>query len=104
ELDAADPASGYKTSGGGYGRVPNGLPFFPSGQLWGWAPGRRPQWSPAGTARSLPDGADVLLQVHYHKSGKPETDATSIGVYFARGPIDKQIRGAAVLPPRPGIL
>jgi hypothetical protein len=100
ELDAADGASGYKSSGGGYGRLPNGLPFFPAGQLWGWAPGRRPQWAPEGTARALPAGADVLLQVHYHKSGKPETDASSIGLYFAKGPVDKEIRRRAVLPPR----
>src|SRR5262249_53367014 len=103
ELDAADPAAGYRTSGGGYGRMPNGLPFVPSGQLWGWAPGRVPQWSPPGTAGALPAGADVLLQVHYHKRAKPEADATSIGLYFARGPVDKQIRGAVVLPPRAGL-
>ena len=24
------------------------------------------------------------MQVHYHKSGKAETDATSIGLYFAK--------------------
>lgn len=101
KLDAADPGPGYATSGGGYGRLPSGLPFLPSGQLWGWAPGRRPYFSPEGTARALPAGADVLLQVHYHKSGKPETDASTIGLYFAKGPVDKQIRSAVVMPPRP---
>ena len=25
-------------------------------------------------------GADVVLQVHYHKSGKPETDRTKVGL------------------------
>src|SRR5262249_19728251 len=55
---------------------------------------------PHGVGRYLPAGADVLLQVHYHKSGKPETDATRVGLYFAKGPIDKQVRGGAVLPPR----
>lgn len=104
KLDAVDKDSGYETSGGGYGRLPSGLPFLPSGQLWGWAPGRRPNFSPDGTARALPAGADVLLQVHYHKSGKPETDATTIGLYFAKGPVDKQIRSAVVMPPRPGFL
>jgi hypothetical protein len=104
KIDAGDPAPGYKTTGGGYGRLPGGLPFFPPGQLWGWAPGRTPYRAPPGTARALPAEADVLLQVHYHKSGKPETDATSIGIYFAKGPIDKQIRGAMVVPPRPGFL
>src|SRR5262249_11958375 len=103
KLDAADPASGYATSGGGYGRLPSGLPFLPSGQLWGWAPGRRPALSPQGTARALPAGADVLLQVHYHKSGKPEIDACAIGLYFAKGPVDKQIRSAVVMPPRNGL-
>lgn len=101
QLDAADSGPGYATSGGGYGRLPNGLPFLPAGQLWGWAPGRRAYWSPEGTARALPAGADVLLQVHYHRSGKPETDASTIGLYFARGPVDKQIRSGIVLPPRP---
>ena len=43
KLDAADPGPGYATSGGGYGRLPSGLPFLPSGQLWGWAPGRTPE-------------------------------------------------------------
>jgi hypothetical protein len=102
KIDAADPGPGYATSGGGYGRLPNGLPFIPSGQLWGWAPGRVPRLSPEGTARALPAGADVLLQIHYHKSGKPEEDATTMGLYFAKGPVDKQIRSAIVLPPRKG--
>ncbi len=104
KLDAAEPGPGYATSGGGYGRLPSGLPFFPAGQLWGWAPGRTNRWSPEGTARALPAGADVLLQIHYHKSGKPETDATAIGLYFARGPVDKQIRSGVVLPARAGFL
>jgi hypothetical protein len=104
KMDAADAAPGYASSGGGYGRLPNGLPFFPAGQLWGWAPGRTPRLSPEGTARALPAGADVLLQIHYHKSGKPETDATAIGLYFAKGPVDKQIRSGMVLPARAGFL
>jgi hypothetical protein len=102
KLDAAEPGPGYATSGGGYGRLPSGLPFLPSGQLWGWAPGRRPNRSPKGTARALPAGADVLLQVHYHKSGKPESDACTIGLYFADGPVEKQIRSSIVVPPRTG--
>src|SRR5262249_3743950 len=37
--------------------------------------------------RSLPRGADLIVQVHYHPSGKPETDRTRLGLYFARKPI-----------------
>src|SRR6185312_4415508 len=38
----------------------------------------------------LPSKADVVVQVHYHPSGKPETDRTRIGIHFARKPV-KQI-------------
>jgi hypothetical protein len=36
------------------------------------------------------------MQVHYSRSGKSETDLTQIGLYFARGPVDKQMRGLPV--------
>jgi hypothetical protein len=32
----------------------------------------------------LPKGGDVVFQIHYHPSGKPEFDRTEIGIYFAR--------------------
>jgi hypothetical protein len=93
--DAADPGPGYQ-SFGGFG-------ILPSGGLGGWAPGKRPQSLPDGVGRYLPAGSDVLLQVHYHKSGKPETDSSAIGLYFARSSVDKQVRGGAVFPPRASI-
>jgi hypothetical protein len=98
-LDEADPGPGYATFAG-FGTRPGGFPFLPSGGLSGWAPGKAPRPLPEGVGRYLPAGSDVLLQVHYHKSGKPETDTSAIGLYFARGPIDKLVRGAAVMPPR----
>jgi mono/diheme cytochrome c family protein len=94
KLDADDPAPGYKVFGG--------FNLIPSGGLGGWAPGKRPQSLPSGVGRYLPARADVLLQVHYHKNGKAESDATRIGLYFAKGPIDKQVAGGMVTPPRSG--
>jgi hypothetical protein len=92
KLDEADTDSGYKVFGG-YG-------ILPSGNLSGWAPGKRPQFLADGLGRYLPAGSDVLLQVHYHKSGKSESDQTAIGLYFAKVPVDKQVRGTLVMPPR----
>jgi hypothetical protein len=93
-LDEADKAPGYKVFGG-YGLIP-------SGGLSGWAPGKRPVFLPDGIGRYLPAGADVLMQVHYHKSGKTESDRSAIGLYFAKASVDKQVRGGMVLPPRRG--
>jgi hypothetical protein len=91
KLDEADAGPGY-TSFGGVG-------FNPSGTLGGWAPGISPQRLPQGVGILLPKGADIVLQVHYHKSGKPEIDRTKIGVYFAKEPIDKQLRVAPIANP-----
>jgi mono/diheme cytochrome c family protein len=89
ELDARDPGPGY-TSFGGVG-------FRSSGMIGGWAPGNYPTFLPEGIGRIVPRGADLVLQVHYHRSGKPETDRTKIGLYFAKGTIDKRIRAKMVL-------
>lgn len=98
-LDQADPEAGYH-SVGGYGQLPSGLPMIPSGGLGGWAPGKAPRPLPEQVGRYIPAGSDVLLQIHYHRDGKAETDTTSIGLYFAKEPIDKQVRTGMILPDR----
>ncbi len=103
KLDEADPGPGYKTFAG-FGEIAPGIPLLPSGGLGGWAPGKAPRFLPEGVGRWMPAGSDVMLQVHYHKSGKVETDATSVGLYFAKGTVDKQLRGGVVMPPRSGPL
>jgi hypothetical protein len=40
---------------------------------------------------AVPQGADVVIQNHYHLSGKPETDQSELGIYFAKGPIEKTV-------------
>ncbi|MCW5942765.1 MAG: redoxin family protein [Fimbriimonadaceae bacterium] len=72
----SDGQEGYTTTGGGVG-------FVPSGSLGGWAPGLRPNLTPEDVAFELKPGTTIVLQVHYHKSGKPETDLTKVGLYFA---------------------
>ena len=57
---------------------------------------------PEGIGRSLPEGADVIVQVHYHPSGKPETDRTRIGLYFARKPVKQTLHWSAAANPETG--
>jgi hypothetical protein len=73
--DAEDPGPGFASFGG-----PG---FLPTGALGGWAPGTGPRPLPDGVARLLPKGSDLVLQVHYHPSGKPETDRSRVGLHFA---------------------
>jgi peroxiredoxin len=58
--------------------------FPPSGELAGWAPGLRPFYLPEGVGLYLPRGHDVVIQVHYHRSGRVEKDRTRFGLYFAK--------------------
>src|SRR5207248_923950 len=70
ERDQADPGPGYACFGG------PGEPI--QGDLGGWAPGIQPSTLPEGIGRSLPRGGDLIVQVHYHPIGKPETDRTKL--------------------------
>jgi peroxiredoxin len=61
----------------------------PAGIFGGWAPGQLGTRTPEGTGFLLPNGADVILQIHYHRTGKPETDRTKLGLFFAKKPVDR---------------
>ncbi len=56
--------------------------FLPARGLGGWTPGSQPFTLEAGMAETLYPGADLVLQVHYHPDGKPETDRTRVALYF----------------------
>ena len=52
-----------------------------------YLPGRAPDVYPEGTARKIPAGATVNFQIHYSRTtGKTETDASSVGLIFAKEP------------------
>ena len=92
-LDGADGRPGF----GGMGTVGvlNGAGQGSQG-LGGWAVGATPQMMPAGIATRLAKGSDFLLQVHFHPSGKPETEKSLIGIYFSDRPPDKELMTISV--------
>jgi peroxiredoxin/mono/diheme cytochrome c family protein len=79
QLDAETPEPGYPCLGGP--RV------LPTGGLGGWAPGASAVKLPPGTARTVRKGSDLILQIHYHPSGKPEQDLSMIGLHYTSKPI-----------------
>jgi len=60
--------------------------LMPGGQMLGWQPGKVPYFSPEGLSWVLNPGSDVVLQLHLHPSGKPESVQASIGFYFTDRP------------------
>jgi hypothetical protein len=53
------------------------------GQLAFWTPGIEPRPLPEGYAAVWPAGADLILQLHLHPSGKPESEQSLLGLHFS---------------------
>jgi hypothetical protein len=51
-----------------------------------YAPGSSPDQWPATMAKFVPAGADLVFQMHYTTNGHAGTDATSVGIIFAKQP------------------
>jgi hypothetical protein len=82
-----DTGSGYSCFG-----TPG---FLPARGLGGWTPGSMPVRKAEGIPDLLHGGADLVLQVHYHPTGKPETDCTRVALYFTE---QKPTRRASDIP------
>lgn len=79
----------------------SGMSFLrPSGQgrsggasrgLGGYVPGAMPNKLPGDLAMLLPKGGDIVMQTHFHPSGKPESEQAEIALYFADKPPSRQL-------------
>lgn len=98
ELEAAaQKKEGPAAADGGPGySIGMGVGFLPHGGMGGWAPGVLGRRLPAGAAYHLPKGSDVVVQVHYHRDGRPETDRIRVGLYFSKGPVSRRYQGITV--------
>lgn len=86
------------THDGKPGYIHFGGPGFPAvGTLGGWAPGSMPMVMPKGVGMLLPKGTDIVLQIHYHRDGKPEQDLTRVGVKFCNTPPKQKMRTAMLI-------
>lgn len=56
-----------------------------------YAPGSSPDNWPAGMAKYIPAGSDLVFQMHYTTHGRATTDQTSVGMVFAKTPPAKRV-------------
>jgi hypothetical protein len=84
KLDGREEEPGYTVPGVGIGV---------DRALWGevWVPGNSPRFLPHGVALRIPKGARLVMQVHYHKTGKPEVDRSRMAIHYAKGKVERQI-------------
>lgn len=75
-LDERDPGPGYT------GLIPHGA-HYPEGHFLGWTPGQVAPLLPEDVAWTLERETDLVVEVHMQPSGKLESVAPSIGLYFS---------------------
>jgi peroxiredoxin len=73
-----------------------GVGFRAQGGLGGWAPGQMARFLPENSGFFLPKNADVVMQVHFHRNGRIETDRTRVGLYFAKNKVERPWRVEAM--------
>ena len=56
--------------------------FLPVGGLGGWSPGSPPIRMPDGAAAVLSKGSQLVIQLHFHPTGKPEIVQSEIAFSF----------------------
>ncbi len=65
--------------------------------LCGYAPGEQPAIFPAGMAKRVPAGAEIMFQLHYTPNGKAGKDVTTLGLVFAKEPVKSQLLTRGIL-------
>ena len=81
-LDEADPGPGYD------GLIARSAEY-PDGHFLGWTPGQAGPLLPRGFAWTLEPNTDLVVELHMQPSGKAETVAPSIGLYFGEDPPER---------------
>jgi hypothetical protein len=87
QLDGKDGKPGF-----------SGMSFRQSGSLGGYVPGVSPRKLPGDLARPLPKGSDLVLSTHFHPSGKPELEQTTVGIYLTDTPPSRKLEELQVPP------
>jgi len=83
-----------KARGNALERMPESL----ARGLGGYVPGATPNKLPGDLARFLPKGSDIIMQTHFHPTGKPQSEQAQLGLYLAdRAP--KQLLVPVQMPP-----
>jgi peroxiredoxin len=67
-----------------------------NGFLVSYAPGDMPFIAPAGSAKRIPKGAQLIFQMHYTPNGKAQTDRSCVGLIFAREPPRQEVKTKAI--------
>ncbi|MBI1761078.1 MAG: thiol-disulfide isomerase [Acidobacteria bacterium] len=94
QLRGGNPEEGQRQQnqqGQGQAQAARGGTGMFDANLLGWAPGMDPLTLAPGQAKLVKKGSTFVFQMHYTTNGIAAKDRTSIGLWFAKGPIEKRM-------------
>ena len=59
--------------------------------LGGWAVGAQPHFFPDDLALEVAKGSDLVIQYHFHPTGKAEIEKSTVALYFAKTPPERRL-------------
>ncbi|MEM7479304.1 MAG: redoxin domain-containing protein [Planctomycetota bacterium] len=96
ELDAEDQPPGFSVFGTGGFIDYDATGEDGSAALGGWTPGMEPYRLPPDHGIYLQKGGEVVIEIHYHLSGRATQDQSSLALYFAKKPVRKYLDGLVI--------
>ena len=91
QFDKEDPQPGYDAFKKG-----GTMEFGSAVPICGWAPGVGVYSYPDDVGFYVEQNATLAFENHYHLTGKPTTDKSYIGIYYADKPIKKYVTGSII--------
>lgn len=82
-LDNDDPQPGYRGMGD--------LGLNLAGSFGSWSPNGGPVMFPDGMGRNMPKDIDLVIEMHFNPTGKPETIKPQVALYFVREQIQHHV-------------
>jgi hypothetical protein len=60
--------------------------------LYGWVPGNTKIFFPPGTGKKIGKGSDLILNIHYSPTSKPQEDKSTVNFYFSKSQVNREVK------------
>jgi Copper type II ascorbate-dependent monooxygenase, C-terminal domain len=60
--------------------------------LYGWVPGNTKIFFPPGTGKLIKKNSDLILNIHYSPSSKPQEDKSTVNLYYSKSQVNREVK------------
>lgn len=60
--------------------------------LYGWVPGNTKIFFPPGTGKKIRKDSDLILNIHYSPTSKPQEDKSTVNLYYSKSQVNRDVK------------